>query len=282
MIVVKLLGGLGNQLFQYAIGKRLALINNVDLILDISAFEKYKLHSYGLMNFDIKAEIATSSLLKQINNPIKRLFNGCKLLKEKNYYYDGSILKKYNQSIVLIDGYWQSEPYFKDIRQSLLSDFKVIAPLQSRDREILQEIQGNVSISLHVRRGDFLSDKSANAVHGTCDLSYYTNAIEYFSQKHENPKFLVFSDDIQWCKENLDISANSVFCDHNNADTNYADLHLMGKCNHNIIANSSFSYWGAWLNPNPEKEVIAPRRWYADEIKNSQTKDLVPEKWIRI
>lgn len=148
------------------------------------------------------------------------------------------------------------------------------------NEQVAQNILSVNAVSLHVRRGDYVSNLTINQFHGTCSLEYYNQAIAQIAKKVETPHFFVFSDDPEWVKSNLKIDYSITIVDHNNADKNYEDIRLMSLCKHHIIANSSFSWWGAWLCRNPNKIVIAPLKWFND--KSINTTDLIPDGWIKI
>ncbi|MDD3060131.1 MAG: alpha-1,2-fucosyltransferase, partial [Sulfurimonas sp.] len=148
------------------------------------------------------------------------------------------------------------------------------------DIKLKEEIQSSNSVSLHVRRGDYVSNKNATSYHGVSSLDYYYNAIETISKKISNPILYIFSDDIPWVRENLIVSLPIVFIENTNTDRPFEDIYLMSLCKHNIIANSTFSWWGAYLNSNLEKNVIAPKKWFNDPVIN--TEDLIPSSWTRI
>jgi hypothetical protein len=137
-------------------------------------------------------------------------------------------------------------------------------------------------VSVHIRRGDYVTNSHTNAVHGTCSLEYYENAINYISEKVKAPHFFVFSDDYKWALENFKNRSYPVTCISNNADKNYEDLTLMYNCKHHIIANSSFSWWGAWLNPNEDKIVIGPKQWFKSKKQSTDTKDVMPKEWVKM
>ena len=153
-------------------------------------------------------------------------------------------------------------------------------PLGSRNKELLSLIRTVNSVSLHIRRGDYVSNPDTNSALGTCSLEYYRHCIEHIASNVENPHFFLFSDDINWVRDNLKIKYPTTVVDGNSADTNYADLHLMSNCKHNIIANSSFSWWGAWLNNNPDKIIIAPKIWFANSPLTP--KEIIPENWLKL
>lgn len=279
MITVKLIGGLGNQMFQYALGRHLSIKNNCDLYMDINEFETYKLHKYSLQHFQIK-----ENFLKLEDVPKKSFFYRFKFLntgvtQERKFNFSKNILD--TKAPNYLEGFWQSELYFNEIRETLLKDFEVENPLTGKNLEVFEEIKGVESISLHIRRGDYVSNQQTNSFHGTCSLNYYKRALDYISEKKPGDlKIFAFSDDPQWVKENLKNEIPIRFVDHNDADTNFEDLRLMSLCKNNIIANSSFSWWGAWLNQNPEKIVIAPQRWFNND--KADTSDVVPNSWTRI
>lgn len=279
MITVKLIGGLGNQMFQYALGRHLSIKNNCDLYMDINEFETYKLHKYSLQHFQIK-----ENFLKLEDVPKKSFFDRFNFLKtgviqERNFNFSKNILDIKAPSY--LEGFWQSELYFNEIRETLIKDFEVEKPLTGKNLKVFEEIKGVDSISLHVRRGDYVSNQQTNSFHGTCSLNYYKRSLDYIIEKKPGDlKIFAFSDDPQWIKENLKTEIPIRFVDHNDADANFEDLRLMSLCKNNIIANSSFSWWGAWLNQNSEKIVIAPQRWYNND--KVDTSDVVPNSWTRI
>ncbi|MDX2256952.1 MAG: alpha-1,2-fucosyltransferase [Pseudanabaenaceae cyanobacterium bins.39] len=293
MIIVKLIGGLGNQMFQYATARYLAEKHSTILKLDISGFELYKLHRYSLHCFHVweylvnKTEIEdivySSNTLKKIG--IKSLaklgFNNIKsnrVITESQFNFDPHILNLPNN--ILLDGYWQTEKYFVDIADILRREFVVKYQQDYLSRQFADLIQSTQAVSLHVRRADYIQNALTNQIHGTCDRDYYDHAVQYISERVINPHFFIFSDEPQWAKENLKYDFPITIVDCNDASRNYEDLRLMSMCKHNIIANSSFSWWGAWLNPNPHKLVIAPQRWFNDSKINTQ--DLIPNQWIKI
>ena len=293
MIIVRLIGGLGNQLFQYAVGRCLAEKNSAVLKIDISPFATYKLHKYSLWAFNIQEnfaspdEVTALMVLKQgiAEQVVNRLlYRPTKLssnfISEKHFYFDPQVLKL--QGDIYLSGYWQSEKYFKNIEGLLRREFTVKTQIMGKNKELNNMIISCESVSIHIRRGDFVSNLKTNQTHGVCNLDYYNKCIEKIKLSINNPHFFIFSDDCEWAMVNLKINDQLIIVDHNGPDKNYEDLRLMMHCKHHIIANSSFSWWGAWLNPNPDKIVIAPKQWFADEKMNSQTKDLIPEGWIRL
>ncbi|TMM28794.1 alpha-1,2-fucosyltransferase [Polaribacter aestuariivivens] len=267
MVIVRILGGLGNQMFQYAYAKMLVQ-KGFNVQLDISGFKNYKLHGGYQLNkykIDLKQANKAKVLLSKIN-----FFRS---LKEKNLRYDESLISLKGNEYV--KGYFQTEKYFKEIRNILLEQFTIDFNIEETTKEYITQISEKaVSCSLHIRRGDYVSDKKSNSVHGTCSLEYYKNAISIIKEKYKNVSFFVFSDDISWTKNNLPIK-NAFFVDHKCSP--HEDLHLMSLCTHNITANSSFSWWGAWLNKNEQKTIIAPKQWYI-----SKENEIVPKNWIKL
>lgn len=290
MIITRLIGGLGNQFFQYAVGRYLAEKNQTILKLDISAFETYKLHKYSLWPFNIREKIAslgdiealagrrTGLIAKMKRQLIKIPTYPRTYVREKGLSFNPEILKLCGD--FYIEGYWQSEKYFLGIETLVRHEFTVKNMSAGKDRERAQEIESCESVAVHIRRADYVTNPETNKVHGNCcDLNYYFRCAEMLSRTVKTPCFFIFSDDPMWVSENLKMPGRTIYVDHNNADKNYEDLRLMSLCRHNIIANSTFSWWGAWLNKNPDKIVFAPQRWF----NNSHiiTDDLIPDAWIK-
>lgn len=276
-------------MFQYALGRAMSLKNNTELKLDISGFESYKLHKYSLDAFNIKKNIASKEEIdrfKKYKPKSERMWflynmlfaDSSKYFQEAGFNFNPEVLKIGGDAY--IDGYWQTEKYFKNIESTIRADFSFVLPQSKKDVEILARIHECNSVSIHIRRADYVTDANANKAHGTCPIEYYNKAASIIAGKVADPHFFVFSDDHGWAKENIKINYPTVYVNHNNSDTNYQDLRLMASCKHNIIANSSFSWWGAWLNENPNKIVITPQRWFADT--NRDTSDLIPSTWTRI
>lgn len=289
MIIVRLIGGLGNQLFQYAAARRLAHVNKVQLKVDISGFETYTLHKYSLQHYNIQAETANAEEVALFNRELKRskisrfFFDNIvgedspfQLLKEAHFHLDSRLLSAGGN--VLLDGYWQSEKYFTDIAGLIRAEFTVKTESDSVNRAAAEEIDANNSVSLHIRRADYVTNSATNSIHGVCSDAYYRKAVETIAGHIRNPHFYIFSDDPDWVAANFKLDYAMSIVSHNNADKNYEDLRLMSLCKGNIIANSSFSWWGAWLNPDRHKVVIAPGRWFNSD--GIDTSDLIPPGWL--
>lgn len=302
MIIVRLEGGLGNQMFQYAMGRHLAELQSTTLKLDVSTFEAYKLHRYSLHCFHIwehfatqteidshRGDISTNSyklvtrgLLRRlhINYPTGFVSPDRFVLFEKTFNFDPTYLQRTGP--IYVWGYWQTEKYFAAIRDALLREFAIKYRQDLESKRISELIDSTHSVSLHVRRGDYVQDPRTNQVHGACDQSYYQRSVQHIAAHIENPHFFVFSDDPIWVKKELKLGFPTTVVDHNDASRNFEDLRLMSQCKHNIIANSSFSWWGAWLNENPSKIVMAPKQWFADQAREAQAGDIVPEAWTKV
>lgn len=279
MKTVRLFGGLGNQMFQYAFGKLI----NADAY-DISWFETVKKKSkatqrdYELSFFKCTPNLTTlkqNKNLKKINNflALLNLKNNHTIIKEKpKNIYNPKLLKEKRG---VFKGYFQCAPYCESIRSQLLSDFVPKEKPNNENQKILDKISSTNSVSLHVRRGDYLH---LQHIHPLCDLNYYQKAIDFIASKVSEPHFFLFSDDIDWVKENLKIDFPYTIININQGKQSPWDIWLMKNCHHNIIANSSFSWWGAWLNENPNKIVIAPKIW----VKNENPTDILPNEWHKI
>ena len=176
------------------------------------------------------------------------------------------------------DGFWQNEKYFKEFDTELQSIFSMKGRLSTSSIVYEEQIKESNSVSLHVRRGDYVTSKLTNEIHGTCSLDYYQKAVSMIESKIKNPVFYLFSDDIPWVKDNFSFIENKKFIQLDDETPPHDEIHLMSLCDHNIIANSSFSWWGAWLNNNKEKIVIAPFKWFND--KSFDVTDLNPKSWL--
>ncbi len=285
MIIIKLNGGLGNQLFQYSLGRKLSIKNNDIFKLDLSGLEKNKDRRYSLGNFNIIENFATDKDIKKIKkngfrNMIDRLkpYYKRSIIKYKGYDFDPNILKLAGN--FYLDGYWQSEKYFKDIENILRKEITLKEPLSDKHLELTGHIKSSNSVSVHIRRGDYVTNKKFSSVYNLLNEKYYQEAVEFIAGKINDPRFFIFSDDINWAKQNLNIPYPKIFVSGENGAKDYEELILMSLCKHNIIANSSFSWWGAWLNQNPHKIVISPSRWFNN--KDGNIKDLIPENWVKL
>jgi hypothetical protein len=279
-----LIGGLGNQLFQYSAGRALSLRVGAAYRVDILDFKNYKLRNYDLRHFNVQAGIA-SKAERQIKSSsfLARLGltgrQDLELYREKSFSYNKEFLILPDGTY--LDGYWQSEKYFSDCSAQIRKDLVMTSAPSEANRRILDKIQTSHAVSIHVRRGDYVANRKTNAFHGTCSAEYYRKAVSHICEKVKSDVVCyVFSDDIPWVRENIDLGVEMVFVDGNDDENAFEDMRLMGACLHHVIANSTFSWWGAWLNPSPDKIVVAPLRWFNDE--SIDTSDLIPEQWVRM
>ncbi|MDD5333374.1 MAG: alpha-1,2-fucosyltransferase [Rhodoferax sp.] len=289
LIISQIIGGLGNQMFQFAAGRALSIERGQALHLDISGFADYRLHQgFELARiFAGQFEIATGAEVRRalgwqfspvvrrvIERPGMSWLRRPSLVVEPHFHYWTGLNSV--PSNCYLKGYWQSQKYFGKHASVLRSDFTFKALNNRQNDNTIEEINRVNAVSVHVRRGDFLTNPTTQAKHGICSIEYYRDAIGYVLQRIERPYFFVFSDDMDWVKGNLKIDAPCQYVDRNHGAESYIDMYLMSLCKHNIIANSSFSWWGAWLNSNPEKIVLAPKNWFVHPI---DTRDLIPENW---
>ncbi|MEM7438098.1 MAG: alpha-1,2-fucosyltransferase [Pseudomonadota bacterium] len=283
MIVTRLRGGMGNQLFQYACGRALALRLGTDLALDTRDWSRPRPFALSLGHFSVKTVepknlppgrgMGAGALLRSALGP--RL----KTYREASLGYDEGITLVTDGT--LLKGYWQSERYFKDQEAAIREDLTFSTPPGPETARIVEEIASAPAVSLHIRRGDYVSNAKYNAAHGTTSLSYYQTAAQLIAENMSaQPVIYAFSDDPAWVRENLSLPFDVRFVSHNDGATAHDDLRLMAACNHHIIANSSFSWWGAWLNSAPDKIVVAPKTWYGDAAKSNA--DITPANWHRL
>jgi hypothetical protein len=294
MIITKLQGGLGNQMFQYAFAKSLAYKNkttfklDLSFLLDRSPRENFMFREFDLDIFNLESKIANDDDLvkKNQNNKFKSIiskFTNSEFidLKENHFYFEESNFIK-NKNVYL-DGYWQSEKYFKDIENELREDFTFRNKLSLIEEEMNSKIQATNSICINFRRTDFVNLKNSAETHGTIGLEYYKKAVTLIASKISNPIFYVFSDDMEWCLHNFKINYPIIFVTHDFKGFKFSSyLQLMSNCKHFIIPNSTFAWWGAWLSKYEKKIVIAPDNWFNDTSLQNQTKDLIPESWIKL
>jgi len=287
MIIIKLIGGLGNQMFQYSLGRCLSEKLNCDLKLDINSYSNQcglTPRNYELGVFKIKECFADVEEINHLKNKKRSFFQklfGIKKIyyfSENSFSFDNEVLNLTENAY--LEGYWQSEKYFKRIEKILKTEFVLKNEMPKSNKEFLEQIKCTNSVSLHVRRGDYISDPIINEVHGVCGLGYYRKAVNYIAEKVDNPHFFVFSDDKEWVKNNLLTKFPTIFVNCNHNDSGHLDMMLISNCKHHICANSSFSWWGAWLGKNDNKIVIAPQKWFNN--CNRETKDLIPNSWIKL
>ena len=279
MIIVTIIGGLGNQLFQYAAGRAVALKHNTRLRLDLSGFPRYP-RPYLLDHFRIEAREASPAELQlatgggTVGTPLRRIV-------ENGPSFHPEILE--SGPHLFLQGYWQSPRYFEPVAAQIRADLRLRQPLSPAALAISSSLAEPGSVALHIRRGDYVNHPGANQVHGVTGLDYYHRAMATIEERIESPRYFVFSDDLPWAKQHLHSRHPLHFVDpHDSAPAptrDYEDLILMAQCHHQIIANSTFSWWAAWLNPRPDKQVIAPLRWFAGK---PEPEGLIPPEWARL
>ena len=283
MIIVKLGGGLGNQLFQYACGRRLALKNNDILKLDIEAYSEKNPRLYGLGHFNIVENFASSVEIKNLRLPYG-LVSRCirsfrsRILRKFNIGFDPKILDL--KGDIYLEGFWKNERYFFDINKLIREEFTLRNPFSLAAKDASQMIFGEICpVAIHVRRGDYVSVAGTARYHGVCSQEYYRDALVYLSRRAKISRLFIFSDDIEWVKKNMKFDHPFTFVSKEGIP-DYEELLLMSYCKHNIIANSTFSWWAAWLNMNSNKIIIAPKRWLA-KTGNDYYEE-IPNTWIKM
>ena len=290
MIISRVHGGFGNQLFQYAIAKSLSLKFCIPFKLDLSPMSKYNLHNFDLAEFNIAFNVASPKDIKEIipfsNNLIMRADRYIQKMgipTFNNIYFEQEPFKfddiKLKTPSIYLYGYWQSYKYFNDYRSEIFSDVILKDCLDEKNLAVKSAIKETNSISIHIRRGDYVKNLKTASVHGVIGVDYYHKAIDIMNDMVESPEYFIFSDDIEWAKENLRDSGNFNYIDLNIDKKPVYDFELMRHCRHNIIANSTFSWWAAYLNNHTNKKIIAPKRWLN---QNKVFEDLFPKEWLKI
>ncbi len=297
MITVKLMGGLGNQMFQYALGRHLAMKHKTELVLDLT-FLNHRLpkRDYVFRNFDLDVFSLTAKttvlskvpkMLRNITYISHRVFEMIAsiivpsyIIKEKQiYHFDASVLE--SRDPCYLSGFWNSDRYFKDIEDTLRKDFSYRDHLDETCIKMISQIQNVNAVSIYFRRTDYVTNTLNKEFLGELTMDYYDQAIALMATKTPDPHFFIFSDDIEWCKKNVSLPYPTSFVGPECAGVKFTGyIRLMSSCKHHIVTNSTFSWWAAWLNPSKEKIVIAPKNWVADS--SIDTSDVTPSSWIRI
>lgn len=278
MIIVKLMGGMGNQMFQYALGRNLSLKYNVPLKIDLSFLlnrnmgPNFVYRNYDLDIFNVYPDFNTQN------------FGQVYLINEPYFQYSPELMVQVESLIksginILLEGYWQTPLYFKDYEYQIRQDFNFRDKVELADSyitEMLGKIINSNSVLINIRRTDYLNTN----FHGVMEMNYINQAKSIIESKIENPHYFIFSDDIDWCRQHFN-QQNMTIVDHTYKGDRFSYyLQLMSSCKNFIIPNSSFAWWSAWFNTDPNKLVVAPAAWFTDPVIN--TKDLVPQNWIRI
>jgi hypothetical protein len=294
-VCTKVLGGLGNQMFQFAAGLSLARHLGAELTVDAAAFRHYGLRAFALSSFGItcletpspnpSVSQAVGVNLGRFGDLVRRRSGG--LLRQRRYglpvitephfhfwegFYDLS-------GSCYLDGYWQSALYFSNVEEEIRQRFNLSAFSDKKSAELERAIKNEREpVAVHVRRGDYVTDPVVLNTHGICEIDYYERARAVLKKLVEPSKFFIFSDNPELARQELGHWDDAVFVAGHGQEQ---DMMLMSLCRHNIIANSTFSWWAAWLNPNEEKFVVAPRLWFARrKMRTTSTVDLYPDRWI--
>ena len=284
-------GGLGNQLFEYALGRALAIRTGGELILDPWKSRRGRDRPVQLNHFNISARFPTkfeNALCRLVESErlripraiLRRILPGFlpKCIRQRKHFFDPHVFE--NDGSVFLDGWWQSELYFRDHRDQILAELSFRQPPSAANQQCLDQIRSTNAVCVHVRRGDYVTDPFVLKNFGVCGLDYYQSALEIIHQRVPSPTYFVFSDDPEWTRQNLPVPEPRHFISHNVKIADWEDLRLMSACKHFVIANSTFSWWGAWLSTYSEKIVIAPKRWFAAE--RISTQDMIPTDWIKV
>ncbi len=281
MKIVNIIGGLGNQMFQYALARNLGKRFGESVYVDTSLFDTYNVHN-GLEIehiFNIKLNQASPQDIKRLTRYTRhyalwRIYR--RLLPQKKSVCKESADAAFDESILTLnidryyDGYWQNHRYFDDCAAEIRQIYRFALPLDEKNKQIAKEITTEEnSVSIHIRRGDYLKH---SIYAGICTIEYYQKAVEYIKQHIKGAlHFYIFSDDIAWCKDHIGTilgDSSHTYIDWNQGSDSYKDMQLMTLCRHNIIANSSFSWWAAWLNEHRNNIIIAPSKWQQSDYKN--------------
>jgi hypothetical protein len=292
MIIANIIGGLGNQMFQYACARSMSLRTGLPLLLAIDQLPGYASHNgFELQRvFQVGARIATQSELRTLlgwqapprlrrilGRPRMRWAVGRHWCNEPHFQFWHSLTSLSGSRY--LHGYWQSERYFMEYADQIRADFTFQLKRSAEDEMVLECMRTQPSVSLHVRRGDYTNKKNQN-VFALCDLNYYRNAIRLMRGRVPGLRLFAFSDDPDWVEAQFAKEFGPIeLVRHNVGARSANDMWLMSQADHHIIANSSFSWWGAWLNQSSSKIVVSPRSWF---INGTDDRDLIPARWIRI
>lgn len=291
MVIIKITGGLGNQLFQFAFGVAVEETLGHQVKYDLQEYLKTGYRKFDLDKFVGDLKIADKEEIDKNYNVIQKIkflifknfgfpfgLKGLKYYLESNYRFDEKVFSIGDDAY--LSGYWQNEKYFTNHRLKIIDKIKISDSQSAENLTYLKQIRSSNSVSIHVRRGDYISNSKSNSIYATCDLRYYERAIQQLSAQFEDLTFFVFSDDMEWVTTHFSKFERMIFVNVNLGDTAFEDLKLMSNCKHNIIANSTFSWWAAWLNQHEGKVVIAPNSWYTQKWRNRA--NLVPSDWHRL
>jgi len=283
--IVKIYGGLAGQMTQYAFARYLELMKKEPVKLDISFFGQQTLNNsfrkFELLNWNTQCCIASEKDYDNVFSEVKitdkikfrllkkEVVNTSYFYEKTPFCFDSDVLKA---NYKIYDGYWVNNEYMAQVKQLLKKEFTPRYPISVQNNEILDKIKATNAVAIHFRRGDYV-----NSIHDVIKPDYYKEALAHISQQVDKPYYFVFSDDMEYVKQHYDFSDRVVYVDHNKGEESYWDIFLMSKCRHNIIANSGFSYWGAWLNENDGQLVVAPSSWM--RTNNQIVKNLLLPGW---
>lgn len=291
MVIVKIMGGLGNQMFQYAFARSLEVKNGHTVILDLSYYENQPdgdtVRKEFISTFPHKFKKATQEQIICLRNRDRQIWN--RFLGKAKLYRSNLIQEneakgwsyEFQRDQIYLTGYWQSETYFKDISEIIRAEFDFSGwTTDKKSAGVLQSIREcEVSAAVHVRAGDYLKKENFDCFGNICTEHYYREACQYILHRYPQCRFFLFTDDADWVKKNIKLSFTNMEIVENSEDKKeWTDLFLMSRCSHNVIANSSYSWWAAWLNPHQNKIVVAPERWTNFNI-NQHT---ICDEWVRI
>ena len=291
MIIVKLMGGMGNQMFQYAFGRYLSIKHGTEVKLDLSFLkerpkdEKRVLRNYDLDIFRVNPSFANKKEMQRLsertgNKWLDKVLDktiGAKksYIREPQYNFCPELLSLPDN--IYLEGYWQSKKYFEGIQDQIKEDFGFKEPLSPFSHELFNCIATSNSVCVNVRRSDFVT----NPTHNICGIDYYNRAEKIMLEKVPDAHFFVFSDEVEWCRANLQFSTATTYVGHEYAGKKFRDyFELMSRCRNFIIPNSSFAWWATYLNNNPGKVVVAPGRWL--NVPGFTSDDILLPSWIRL
>ena len=278
MIVTRIDGGLGNQMFQYAFGLYLAKKHQTELALDLSSYRTGPQHGYMLDRFRIAAEPLSDSSAGRIPRRYrveKAAADGftfsdrlpdwlcpsvLRRVKERPFGFNEKYLRTSDNSYLV--GYWQSEKFFPGLRAALLEQFVPASNLSSASQRVIERMRSTASISLHIRRGDYVTNPATSGIYEQLSLEYYRNCLDRFAMQHHDVEVFVFSNDLAWCQQHLQLPFPTHFVDHVAPRDAFEDLLMMSQAKGNVIANSTFSWWAAYLNDRSDRVTFAPDRWF--------------------
>lgn len=283
MKTIKLIGGLGNQMFQYALYKAMICKGQKAMIDDYTYFkyEHCPSHAkYSLDIFDLKYNSIINHKFLLFIMLLERYLNRLGLNITLLSKYNEKIISTYENSVFETDksyiiGFWQTEKYFQDIANEIKTDFTYKGKWSQKNLKYKKMMQESNSVCIHIRRGDYLNLSTIYG--GICTEEYYLSAINYIKHREKNPIFYVFTNDMEWSKQFFENESNVIFVEGNEEENSYMDMILMTYCKHHIIANSSFSWWGAWL-ANKDGITIAPKKW----LNTKETPDIWCDGWIKM